>query len=495
MDWISRSCPGPGVEGSHSGSIMEKQRILLVDDDERFTRILKLNLESRGYYEVRDENRADRALAVAREFRPDLILLDVMMPDVDGGEVAARFRSDYRMKETPVVFLTAAASKQEVQALEGSIGGHSFLAKPVTMGEVLECLRKHLDQPARSAQTSNSNPPGGTPAPAVPSLREGQGAQGLQKSGQEFTVRRRFLVPAMAAALLLGMYWGYQLYTQPQRLLRQTLTELQKTIKERSAVARAGLTDMGEGGSPDAFQSKASGLGGAEILSALQGNAGPSLLNDLAVSIVKLRCKISVSSDQSRRGSGILYRSQSPQSGALPYFIQTSLHVVKTTDGSIPKCKAFFYPDYTKGDRYILYRTEGYRFLKQDVDFAILEPQEVKDDVHGGSMEELQALARDEARNPLCKSAVIGDRLSILGFPAIGGETLTVTEGIISGFEFQGDTRFIKSSAKLDHGNSGGLAIKDSGCVIGIPTFVQRGPLESMGRILDLNYLYKYALN
>ena len=150
---------------------MEKQRILLIDDDQRFTRILKLNLESRGYYEVRDENQATHALAAAKEFRPDLILLDVMMPNVDGGEIAAQLKSDFRLKKIPVVFLTAAASKQEVQSLNGSIGGHSFLAKPATMGEVLECLRKHLDRTFHSAPPLDSDQLREASTPALEPLR------------------------------------------------------------------------------------------------------------------------------------------------------------------------------------------------------------------------------------------------------------------------------------------------------------------------------------
>lgn len=74
---------------------MNKHRILIVDDEHAITRMVKLNLESTGRYEVRGENSSVNALAVAREFRPDLVLLDVIMPGADGGEIAAR------MKMTP----------------------------------------------------------------------------------------------------------------------------------------------------------------------------------------------------------------------------------------------------------------------------------------------------------------------------------------------------------------------------------------------------------
>ena len=126
---------------------------------------------------------------------------------------------------------------------------------------------------------------------------------------------------------------------------------------------------------------------------------------------------------------------------------------------------------------------------------AFLEPEFISGGIHSGTFRDLATYALDDKNNPLCRSTSMGEHVSILGYPGAGGKTLTVTEGIISGFEFDGATRFIKSSAKLDRGNSGGAAIKDSGCVVGIPSFVQRGQLESIGRILDLNYLYRVILN
>src|SRR5919109_851520 len=69
-----------------------KPRILIVDDEPAFTRLVKLALEQDGYYEVQEENHGRHALAAALEFRPDLVLLDVIMPDMGGAEVAAGFR-------------------------------------------------------------------------------------------------------------------------------------------------------------------------------------------------------------------------------------------------------------------------------------------------------------------------------------------------------------------------------------------------------------------
>ncbi len=122
----------------------EKKRILVIDDEASITRLLKLNLEQAGNYLVMTENKATTAVSTAETFRPDLILLDVMMPGMDGGEVASLLGSHPRLKTVPIVFLTAAATKGEVRERGGQVGGHPFLAKPVDISEVVACLERHL---------------------------------------------------------------------------------------------------------------------------------------------------------------------------------------------------------------------------------------------------------------------------------------------------------------------------------------------------------------
>jgi two-component system OmpR family response regulator len=122
----------------------EKKRILAVDDEAANTRLLKIYLERTNDYVVREENDAKSALAAAEEFQPHLILLDVMMPGMDGGELAACFQASPKLKAVPIVFLTAAITKKEVKAGGGQVGGQSFLAKPVVLTEVVACIRHHL---------------------------------------------------------------------------------------------------------------------------------------------------------------------------------------------------------------------------------------------------------------------------------------------------------------------------------------------------------------
>ena len=127
-------------------STSDKKRILVVDDQAANTRLLKLYLEQTNRYEVREENAPKTAVSTAESFHPDLILLDVMMPGVDGGELASRFQASHKLKDVPIVFLTATVTKGEVVAGGGQIGGFPFLAKPVVLSEVTACLKRLLGE-------------------------------------------------------------------------------------------------------------------------------------------------------------------------------------------------------------------------------------------------------------------------------------------------------------------------------------------------------------
>jgi CheY-like chemotaxis protein len=123
---------------------MEKKRILLVDDDISFTRMLKLNLERSGTYEIRIENAGSQAVTTAREFKPNLILLDVIMPEVDGGDVAAMLKEDPILKNIPVVFITALVSGEE--NVSGGLirSGYRFIGKLASEKEMIQCIEENL---------------------------------------------------------------------------------------------------------------------------------------------------------------------------------------------------------------------------------------------------------------------------------------------------------------------------------------------------------------
>src|ERR1700745_969324 len=94
----------------------EKRRILIVDNDRDATHLVKVLLERTGHYLVLEENDATKAHPSARSFRPDLILLDIVMPETDGGEVAARIQADPELQNTPIIFLTALVTRAEAKA-------------------------------------------------------------------------------------------------------------------------------------------------------------------------------------------------------------------------------------------------------------------------------------------------------------------------------------------------------------------------------------------
>ncbi len=123
---------------------MSTKRILVVDDEPSVTRNLKLNLETSGGYEVFTENDAGNALTTARTFQPDLILLDVMMPGLDGGDVASNLRADPWLRDTPIIFLTALVSNKETDGHEVLSGTNTFLAKPVDIGELKKAVEEHI---------------------------------------------------------------------------------------------------------------------------------------------------------------------------------------------------------------------------------------------------------------------------------------------------------------------------------------------------------------
>jgi two-component system OmpR family response regulator len=130
----------------------QKKRILVVDDKVSDTQLVKLSLERTNEYIVKEENDAKAAVASAEAFQPQLILLDVMMPGIDGGELAAVFQAHPALKSVPIVFLTSAVTHREVDAGRGLVGGRPFLAKPIVLTELIACLDQHLKPKAVTVQ-------------------------------------------------------------------------------------------------------------------------------------------------------------------------------------------------------------------------------------------------------------------------------------------------------------------------------------------------------
>jgi CheY-like chemotaxis protein len=133
---------------------MNKKRILIVDDDLACARVLTAGLERTGTYEVRAEHRATHAVPAAREFEPDMILLDVCMIDGDGGDVAFAVRNDKQLQNIPIVFLTSIVSESEAHDGSTRRGSFPFLAKPARLERVIACIEKHIDASSLDNQPS-----------------------------------------------------------------------------------------------------------------------------------------------------------------------------------------------------------------------------------------------------------------------------------------------------------------------------------------------------
>ncbi len=117
-----------------------KQKILVVDNEDGITRMIKLNLERTGEYEVMTQDKGSLAIETAREFMPDLIFMDVMMPDMGGDEVATLLQEDDNLKHIKIVFLTAIVTRDETANGRNEIGGYLFLAKPVTTEDLIRTI-------------------------------------------------------------------------------------------------------------------------------------------------------------------------------------------------------------------------------------------------------------------------------------------------------------------------------------------------------------------
>jgi two-component system, OmpR family, response regulator len=123
---------------------MEKKRILIVDDEASFTRTTRFVLEQTGSYEVGEVNDSRSALSTAKSFKPDLILLDVVMPEMDGGDLAAHIQADPFLKDVPIVFLTALMERDENKTGPETRGGFRFLSKMVSKDELIDCIQHCL---------------------------------------------------------------------------------------------------------------------------------------------------------------------------------------------------------------------------------------------------------------------------------------------------------------------------------------------------------------
>ena len=126
-------------------------RVLIVDENSEFTHRANEFLQNKARYVVCEENDPCRALETARTFHPDLILLDLIMPQADGTEVATQITSDWVLHSVPIVFVTALITREEARDAR-RIDGHRVVSKPAHASELIKVVEENL--PKRVSKSS-----------------------------------------------------------------------------------------------------------------------------------------------------------------------------------------------------------------------------------------------------------------------------------------------------------------------------------------------------
>lgn len=121
---------------------MDKRKILLIDDDDAVLMYLTAKLGKA--FDVVSTVDPTRAAALAREHLPDVILCDIDMPEMSGGEVAAALEEDMLTARIPLIYLTALVSADEAKELDGRVGGRPGVSKQAQVGELLERIEEVL---------------------------------------------------------------------------------------------------------------------------------------------------------------------------------------------------------------------------------------------------------------------------------------------------------------------------------------------------------------
>ncbi|MBU0635304.1 MAG: response regulator [Candidatus Omnitrophica bacterium] len=122
-----------------------KKKILIVDDEEDFCFLIKKNLESTGEFEVFVAYNGIDGFCLARVEKPDLILLDIIMPDIGGSDVVHRLKADEHTKNIPVIFLTAVITPKETgKGRVRKIGSYNYIAKPIDTDRLIAYINDTL---------------------------------------------------------------------------------------------------------------------------------------------------------------------------------------------------------------------------------------------------------------------------------------------------------------------------------------------------------------
>jgi two-component system alkaline phosphatase synthesis response regulator PhoP len=191
---------------------VSKQTILVVDDERDLLDLIEYNLKKEGFKVLKAEN-GEEGISKAKEHRPDLILLDIMMPKMDGLEAVEIMRKDDDLKKTPIIFLTARSDeKTEIDGLNK--GGDDYITKPISTTKLVSRIKAALRRFDDSEQTANKL--------EVHDLQIDKDRYIVLQEGNEFQLPRKefellfFLASRKGKVLdrqtLLNKVWGDNIY-------------------------------------------------------------------------------------------------------------------------------------------------------------------------------------------------------------------------------------------------------------------------------------------
>ena len=181
------------------------KKILLIEDDSDLFSLLKYNLEKEGF-QLTGQQTGKGALELCRQVRPDLILLDIMLPDSDGLDICKGIRRDPELAAMPVIFLTARASETDrIVGLE--LGANDYVVKPFFVRELIARIKLQFRNQHRAAAHSGSRRPGsgyGQPASAPERRPAGPDGHRIPPAGVPDAAPRRGLQPRTIAEFRVG---------------------------------------------------------------------------------------------------------------------------------------------------------------------------------------------------------------------------------------------------------------------------------------------------
>lgn len=300
----------------------------------------------------------------------------------------------------------------------------------------------------------------------------------------KFLSRRVLMSTGIIAVIVIAGSTAYSLYQDYQAQLAtssQEFSELERQLQEIQKSTDKSLTALKEENKE--LKSESDEL--KTTLRSVSSNSqkqqlsstndlSQDLLGKIMPRIVKVKC---FRDGGVSEGSGAI---QAPAGGSTQWSVYTNLHITGlsgTCTVALPT-GVDFVP--TKTYATSLVGNGSYSYYP-DIDFAILRVSNATEFF-------------SEFPLPACGVAdiKIGDRATVFGYPSFGGDSLTVTDGIVSGIEYTAYGPIYKTSAKIDKGNSGGLAIdNNSKCGIGIPTWATSGAFDGLGYIQSWDMIKK----